>query len=446
MKNSNLKSLSDVLKIIRELDTFKLPVLIISALLSAAVPFSVALLSAEILNRLYKGQNGTELIRFAVFAVLIIFVLTVLSSWVKKIDAVKSKQCERLYNLRKSKKLMEMDFPELENPAINETLIKIRTDEMMGFNLSEVFSCLDSIIKGIFSIVLTMIWLSPIISGIKGSSALWLALFVAGSLVISALTSLAFKKSNDKVFVMIRTFNTPEMSLSENLMYMGGYTYKDGKDTRIYGFQDTIRACFDTSFVQMRAFTIPCCVKPAIALGLSGISRALSMGLSYLFGALLVLNGSLELGTVVLFAALLYQCSDSLTYILSMGGFIFACAEGMQKTVEFTATPDSQYKGKIPVEKRDDNDFTIEFNNVSFKYPGSDDYALKDFSIKFKIGERLAIVGMNGSGKTTMIKLLCRLCDPTEGEILLNGVDVKKYDMKEYMSVFSVVAESAKCK
>lgn len=55
------------------------------------------------------------------------------------------------------------------------------------------------------------------------------------------------------------------------------------------------------------------------------------------------------------------------------------------------------------------------------------------------IGERLAVVGMNGSGKTTFIKLLCRLYDPTEGVILLNGVDIRKYDYDEYLSIFSVV-------
>lgn len=81
----------------------------------------------------------------------------------------------------------------------------------------------------------------------------------------------------------------------------------------------------------------------------------------------------------------------------------------------------------------------LEFRNVSFRYPGSETYALRNISIKFRIGQRLAVVGMNGSGKTTFIKLLCRLYDPTEGEILLNGIDIKKYNYQEYMSVFSVV-------
>lgn len=73
------------------------------------------------------------------------------------------------------------------------------------------------------------------------------------------------------------------------------------------------------------------------------------------------------------------------------------------------------YKGKLPVEKRSDNEYKIEFKNVYFKYPGSDEYALKNFSMELNIGEKLAIVGMNGSGKTTMIKLLCRLYDVEKG-------------------------------
>ena len=91
------------------------------------------------------------------------------------------------------------------------------------------------------------------------------------------------------------------------------------------------------------------------------------------------------------------------------------------------------------MEKRDDNVYNLEFRDVSFRYPNTEAYALRHVNLKFKIGEKLAVVGMNGSGKTTFIKLLCRLYDPTEGEILLNGVDIRKYDYREYQSIFSVV-------
>ena len=101
--------------------------------------------------------------------------------------------------------------------------------------------------------------------------------------------------------------------------------------------------------------------------------------------------------------------------------------------------PNDMYQGTLPVEKRKDGEYEVEFKNVSFKYPGADTYALKNLSMKLHIGQRLAVVGQNGSGKTTMIKLLCRLYDPTEGEITLNGVDIKKYKYAQYTNIFSVV-------
>ena len=91
------------------------------------------------------------------------------------------------------------------------------------------------------------------------------------------------------------------------------------------------------------------------------------------------------------------------------------------------------------MEKRKDNRFSVEFENVSFRYPGSEEYVIRNLNLKLLIGEWIAIVGRNGSGKTTFIKLLCRLYDVTEGCIRLNGVDIRKYDYQEYCRLFSVV-------
>lgn len=89
--------------------------------------------------------------------------------------------------------------------------------------------------------------------------------------------------------------------------------------------------------------------------------------------------------------------------------------------------------------KRDDREYQVEFQDVSFQDPGSDIWALRHVNMKFKVGSQLAVVGMNGSGKTTFIKLLCRLYNPAEGQILLNGIDIRKYNYDDYLNVFSVV-------
>lgn len=111
---------------------------------------------------------------------------------------------------------------------------------------------------------------------------------------------------------------------------------------------------------------------------------------------------------------------------------------------DFLDIPNQKYEGTLRTEKRDDDRFEVKFRHVSFHYPGSEQEVLKDFSIRFRIGERLAVVGENGCGKTTLIKLLCRLYDPTEGEILLNGIDIRKYDYQEYMNLFGVVFQDFK--
>ena len=81
----------------------------------------------------------------------------------------------------------------------------------------------------------------------------------------------------------------------------------------------------------------------------------------------------------------------------------------------------------------------IRFENVSFRYPGTKKDTLHNINLTIQPGEKLAVVGLNGAGKTTLVKLLCGFYDPTEGRVLLNGVDIRKYDRKEYYRLFSAV-------
>ncbi|HIY59822.1 MAG TPA: ATP-binding cassette domain-containing protein [Candidatus Eisenbergiella pullistercoris] len=109
---------------------------------------------------------------------------------------------------------------------------------------------------------------------------------------------------------------------------------------------------------------------------------------------------------------------------------------------EFLAFLDVEEKhlhGTIPVEKRDDGEYELAFENVSFRYPGSAQYVLKNVSCRLDMKRKMAVVGRNGAGKTTFIKLLCGLYEPTEGRITLNGVDIRKYKPEEYRDLFGVV-------
>ena len=83
--------------------------------------------------------------------------------------------------------------------------------------------------------------------------------------------------------------------------------------------------------------------------------------------------------------------------------------------------------------------YELEFKNVSFAYPETDDFIIKNLNLKLTVGQRFALVGRNGAGKTTLVKLLLRMYEPASGQITLNGIDIAKYDYDEYMRIFSVV-------
>lgn len=89
--------------------------------------------------------------------------------------------------------------------------------------------------------------------------------------------------------------------------------------------------------------------------------------------------------------------------------------------------------------------FEFRFENVSFKYPGHDNYVLKNVNLTIKNGAKLAVVGVNGAGKTTFIKLMMKLYESSEGRILLNDVDIKEYNREEYFKLFSPVFQNVEC-
>ena len=162
-------------------------------------------------------------------------------------------------------------------------------------------------------------------------------------------------------------------------------------------------------------------------------------GIAYVFVCLKAWAGAFGIGAVTKYISAVTKVYSSVSGCISTIEDMQNNAIFLKQTFEFLDIPNNMYQGSLTTEKRSDRKYEIEFRNVSFRYPGCEQYALRNINMKFEIGQKLAVVGMNGSGKTTFIKLLCRLYDPTEGEILLNGIDIRKYNYKEYMMIFSVV-------
>lgn len=141
---------------------------------------------------------------------------------------------------------------------------------------------------------------------------------------------------------------------------------------------------------------------------------------------------SLYVSASVAFTALTRTFSDNLSKMLKD----LKLSSTYYKVIEENNSS-TKYGSKQALSQNEPLEF--EFKNVSFRYPGCEKFVLKNFNFKIAAGEKLAIVGTNGAGKSTIVKLMCGLFDPSEGELLVNGINVKEFDREEYYQMFSVV-------
>lgn len=151
-----------------------------------------------------------------------------------------------------------------------------------------------------------------------------------------------------------------------------------------------------------------------------------------------VAKGETTIGNFSLYLAASTSFYDYVMWMLESINRLFARSrevDDFRSFVEFGDKAEETQGIDVPKMKS----YAFEFRNVSFRYPKAEKDALKNMNLTMKAGERLAVVGLNGAGKSTFIKLLLRLYEPTEGEILLNGINIKKYNKKSYYSIFSPI-------
>ncbi len=221
------------------------------------------------------------------------------------------------------------------------------------------------------------------------------------------------------------------------------YNYRFGKEIRIYGEQKLMLQMLTRANDKFSEKEEEVLKKTYPVELLDNIVQLLVTVIMYGFAVLRAAGGLMSPGEIVAFVMYFNEIKFGIMSTSGNIGQIIVRSDFCKEVFDFLDIPDDKYMGTLPTEKRDDNEYEFEFRHVYFKYPGTEELILKDINLKWRIGEKMALVGRNGSGKSTLIKLLCRLYDPTEGVITLNGIDIKKYSIKEYMELFSVVFQDS---
>ena len=220
--------------------------------------------------------------------------------------------------------------------------------------------------------------------------------------------------------------------------YFGWETvdFKYGKDVRLYDASDMLLTRWDENTEKSIGFwkwQADTGMKYRLIGSEAGILGAV---FTYGYAAYLALNKAFSIGVFSQMVEAAGGLNRTLEGLVMNVTELFKRCGYAYEFVIFLRYPEVLQKGDRPVPK---GLHTIEFRDVSFAYPGSGHKVLDGVSLRVEKGERLSLVGLNGAGKTTLIKLLCRLYDPEEGQILLDGTDIREYDPEQYRAAFAPV-------
>lgn len=213
---------------------------------------------------------------------------------------------------------------------------------------------------------------------------------------------------------------------------------KFGKDICLFGLGGWISEMRKKSFRLCNIYYIK---SEAHALAAAALDVALTFlrnGIAYFYLIHLSLEGTISVSAFLLYFSAFSGFSTWVTGLLDGVRVAIKESRDISKVLRYLNLPEQfQFDGGAEIPAADK--WELKLNDVSFRYPGAETDLISHMNLSIAPGEKLAVVGLNGAGKTTLVKLLCGLYDPTEGQILLNGTDIRTFDRRSYYKLFSAV-------
>lgn len=403
------------------------------ALFNGLTPVIGALLSKEIINELQAANTPvSEFFHSRIFMLLIyLFIYRVLKRLAltagTAVDSLSGELVIKQIKLRIMNKSHELDLQYFDLPEFYEKLENANREA--GIRPIQV-------ITKTFTAASTLIELISYIAVMATAPGLGLAAFIIMAVSLpSAIISFIYRKRNFN-YKRRRSKDRREMNYYSDVLVNKDIV----KEVRIFGltdfFADKFKKVFGEYFRGLRALILSESLWQ-IALGIvSVIVNLFFCGIV----ALRVLSGEIMLGDYTLYTGAIMSIATCIATLISTSAGVYEGTLFIDNLMYFinkspgivpTVTPGAKVKRNAP--------HTIEFKNVSFHYPGSERCVLQNVNITFSPGQTTVLVGLNGAGKTTLIKLLTRLYDPTDGVILLDGRDIREYDLESLYGMFGII-------
>lgn len=440
---NNFKMIFKMYSEIQRLEKHTLPTMLVSSLVKAVRPFINIYFTSKLVTLLSAGASFKEVILLICLALTINFVLYFLNDFLESYeDGLSSVLLDR-ESRKMAVKLYKTEYEKLEDSTFREIIHKHEEAGASRWARFPYFVWTTSVfISGVSTLIIAVIMIMPLLKiGFKTTGdgffekPVFLITLIATIAVMAVIMLLIAIKMNKSYLAA-----NEEYAELDKLFYSFidiFADYKTGKEIRIYKEQDLInRIATDKILIDGEKTLKKISIKTAKTSSIVAIMGAVVGFGVYLFIGIKGHFGLFDVGKLVLYCGAFMQIINGVMQIANTLGKLVEILPLAKVYFTIIESENTKTYGNTEL---NGNKFEIEFKNVSFRYPGSNNYSLKNINLKINNGEHLAVVGRNGSGKTTFIKLMCRLYDVTEGEILINGVNIKDYTEESINRLYSVV-------
>lgn len=443
-----VKTVFTAFKEMHRLEKRLIPTAVIVAVVTAVMPFVNIWFTAKIIDLIDAGADMKKLALYIALAVGINAVLFFFNYFLGDMyymyrSLMYNKELQNI-----TTKLFKAEYQKLESSDFKELIHKHSEAQDRVFSSFVQFSwMMRDFISGAITLIISVIMIFPLLKiGFKTTGDTYfekpvflLTIFAAIAvmavviLIVATQMNKAWFKASDEYSRLDRIFYYFLNMFSD---------YNTGKEIRLYKEQSLIEhTATDKLLTDGEKILKKASLHTAKSSSFVAVLGALVGFGIYLFIGVKGLYGLFGIGSLVLYCGAFMQIINGIMKMAVTFGKTAEMAPLVNYYFEIVNTKDDMTYG---TREFDDDKFEIEFKNVSFKYPASDTYALQNVNLKIENGEHLAVVGRNGSGKTTFIKLMCRLYDVTDGEILINGVNIKEYSKESITKLYSVVFQDFK--
>lgn len=446
---NKIKTIFSAFKETHRLEKRLIPTSIVVAVVMAVMPFVNIWFTSKIIDLLDTGAQMKELILYITLAVGINLILFFCNNFLGDMyfmyrSLMYNKELQSI-----SKKLFMTEYQRLEDGDFKELVHKHSEAQDRVFSAFVQFSwMLRDFISGMITLIISVILVIPLFKiGFKTTGNTYfekpvflltifgaIAVMVVIILIVASKMNRAWFKASDEYSRLDRMFYYFLNMFSD---------YNTGKEIRLYKEQNLIEhTATDVLLTDGEKLLKKVSMNSAKSSSFVAILGAVVGFGVYLFIGVKGLYGLFGIGSLVLYCGSFMQIINGIMKMATTFGKTEEMVPLANYYFDIINTQDEMTYGDKELDI--DEKFEIDFKNVSFKYPGSENYSLKNINIRINNGEHLAVVGRNGSGKTTFIKLMCRLYDVTDGEICINGINIKDYTEESINRLYSVVFQDFK--